>query len=227
MKYAWTTNGSTLAPGRSALFVTAEQNSVRSTAAMDRRCPIVLSTCRCKSPTRSAAITKSIIFRAQTRPGRCFRIVGGGVGWYQSSVVDTTTMGPPPAASEFSELHSELQKMGRPGRCFRIVGGGVGWYQSSVVVDTTTMGPPPAASEFSELHSELQKMGYPKTVSVDQLSQMMGAGLDSDQFAEMVVWLCTELSELYGLEETVRPLSEAENPEFFMLELSSLLNELG
>lgn len=75
--------------------------------------------------------------------------------------------------------------------------------------------------------TSIRSCSYPRSVSVAELSQMIDDGLKGGRFADVIVWLCNELSALYGLEETVRPLAEAENLEFFMLELSSLLNELG
>lgn len=66
-----------------------------------------------------------------------------------------------------------------------------------------------------------------KDFPADDLPDVLKGGQNDMKFLKLVAWLCKEIAGLYDLEETVHEPSSPETLEYFMLELSSLLGELG
>lgn len=60
-----------------------------------------------------------------------------------------------------------------------------------------------------------------------ELEDVQKTGIEDLRFCKLIEWMCNEISALYGLDETVHAPTGPDNMEFFLLELSSLLSELG
>lgn len=63
--------------------------------------------------------------------------------------------------------------------------------------------------------------------SPEELQEIQKAGIEDLRFFKVIEWLCNEIMALHGLDETVHAPNGHDNVEFFFLELSSVLSELG
>uniref|UniRef100_A0A0N5AIC6 Protein FAM98A n=1 Tax=Syphacia muris TaxID=451379 RepID=A0A0N5AIC6_9BILA len=79
----------------------------------------------------------------------------------------------------------------------------------------------------SNICKQLNRFGYNEQFSEAQLSDILQKGIYDQRLTCLLVWLCNEISTLYELGEQIQiPSNQDEDFECYLLELSSLLNEL-
>lgn len=66
-----------------------------------------------------------------------------------------------------------------------------------------------------------------KLFSLEELMDLQKGGIDDLRFCKLIEWMCNEISTLYGVDVKLHAPTVPENVEYFLLELSSLLSELG
>ena len=61
----------------------------------------------------------------------------------------------------------------------------------------------------------------------DALNSLLETGFNDPRYPSIIVWVCKELSMLYGMEERLNPIKTKDDIEPFLFELSELLSVLG
>uniref|UniRef100_A0A914ER77 Protein FAM98A n=1 Tax=Acrobeloides nanus TaxID=290746 RepID=A0A914ER77_9BILA len=81
--------------------------------------------------------------------------------------------------------------------------------------------------KIKELHTKLLSFCFDNKLTSDALNSLLETGFNDPRYPSIIVWVCKELSMLYGIEERLNPMKTKDDIEPFLFELSELLNVLG
>lgn len=68
---------------------------------------------------------------------------------------------------------------------------------------------------------------FDQKLTPEALNSSLDTGFNDPRYPSIIVWVCKELSALYGLDEKLNPMKSKEDLEHFLFELSEMLNVLG